>query len=69
MIAMTRWIDCEEQMLLTGYLVSAVLFYVFVARRAPILQELATAEAAHPVSCEVIELFNQPAAESVDRAA
>jgi hypothetical protein len=56
-------------MLLACYLVSAAIFYVVVARFAPIAQEPDILEVAHPAPCEVIELFTNPADQSASRAA
>jgi hypothetical protein len=56
-------------MLLTCYLASAALFYVMVARRAPIVHEPVFAEDAKPAPCEVIELFTNPTDQSASRAA
>jgi hypothetical protein len=56
-------------MLLTCYLASAALFYVIVARRAPIAEEPVLAHAVQPAPCEVIELFATPADQAASRAA
>lgn len=55
-------------MLITCYLASAAVFYILVARRAPIAEESTLALAVQPAPCEVIELFT-PADQTASRAA
>ena len=56
-------------MLLTCYLGSAVLFYVFIAKRAPLEEEPNFAFATERADCEVIELFTETADRTASRAA
>jgi hypothetical protein len=56
-------------MLLACYLASAALFYAFVSKRAPIVEEPVFAAAQDTAPCEVIELFVTPADQSASRAA
>lgn len=48
-----------------AYLASAIAFYVFVAKRAPVIDEPVFA----PVRCDVIELYATTADQSASRAA
>lgn len=56
-------------MLITCYLASAAIFYIVLAKRAPIIEESQLVFAANVPQCEVIELFATPADQSVSRAA
>jgi hypothetical protein len=51
--------------MLLAYLASAIAFYVFVARRAPVTKEPVFA----PIQCEVIELYATAADRTASRAA
>lgn len=56
-------------MLLTCYLASAALFYLFVVKRAPVVEEPAFVKVTQPLPCEVLELFAAPADQADRKAA
>jgi len=56
-------------MLITCYLASAAIFYIVLAKRAPIVEESQLVFAANQPQCEIIELFATPAAQTASRAA
>jgi hypothetical protein len=56
-------------MLIICYLASAAIFYIFAAKRAPLIEEPMLVLAAQPGNCEVIELFSNPAHQTASRAA
>lgn len=56
-------------MLLTCYLASAALFYIFVVKRAPVVEEPAFVQATQLLPCEVVELFSATADQTDRKAA
>ncbi len=56
-------------LILTSYLASTALFYILLARSAPVIEESSFAFENLPTECEIIELFPDRLGQTASRAA